>query len=64
MNQTKRSILIEYTSKYKEILHSLILEHVKDTSPCSFLDRFIDNLPWGIHLKHNFIMEAMKLPKK
>lgn len=38
MNQTKRSILIEYTSRYKEILHSLILEHVKDTSPCSILD--------------------------
>lgn len=32
------SPLIKYNSKYKDILHSLILEHIKDKSPCSILD--------------------------
>jgi len=28
------------------------------------LDRIVDYLPCGINLKHNFVMEAMKLPKE
>lgn len=55
MNQTKRSILIEYTSKYKKILHSLILEHVKDTSPCSILDI---GCRWGNDLKKVSLINA------
>lgn len=48
MNQTKRIGLIEYTCRYKEILHRLIFEHIKNRSPCSVLDI---GCRWGNDLK-------------
>jgi len=48
MKQTKRALLIEYTCRYKEILHRLIEEHVMDKPPCSVLDI---GCRWGNDLK-------------
>lgn len=55
MNQTKRIALIEYTCRYKEILHRLIFEHVKNRSPCSILDI---GCRWGNDLKKVSLINA------
>ncbi|MBC8462272.1 MAG: class I SAM-dependent methyltransferase [Deltaproteobacteria bacterium] len=55
MNQTKRTGLLEYTRRYKEILHRSILEHVKNRSPCSVLDI---GCRWGKDLQRVAVMNA------
>ncbi|MHC4580086.1 MAG: class I SAM-dependent methyltransferase [Planctomycetota bacterium] len=48
MRQAKNAFLMEYTRRYKEILHRSIYEHVRDKSPCSVLDI---GCRWGNDLK-------------
>ena len=55
MTQTKRTSLIEYTCRYKEILHRLIFEHAKNRSPCSVFDI---GCRWGNDLKKVSLIDA------